>query len=70
MDMSRRKFVEFCGLGVLSVAGTSVLAGCDGGKKGDDSGKENSAGGAVANKDKPLSSSTVSLPTAQPVSLI
>ena len=51
MDMSRRKFVEFCGLGVLSVAGTSVLAGCDGGKKGDDSGKENSAGGAVANKD-------------------
>ena len=54
MDMSRRKFVEFCGLGVLSVAGTSVLAGCDGGKKGDDSGKENSAGGAVANKDKPV----------------
>ena len=28
MDVSRRSFLKFCGLGVLSVGGSSVLAAC------------------------------------------
>ncbi|MCF2621931.1 transporter substrate-binding domain-containing protein [Collinsella tanakaei] len=34
MKMSRRQFLQICGLGVASVAGASALAGCGGGSDG------------------------------------
>ena len=50
MDVSRRSFLKFCGLGVLSVGGSSVLAACAPSEK-----KEEGAKGAkVENKDKPV----------------
>ena len=50
MDVSRRSFLKFCGLGVLSVGGSSVLAACAPSEK-----KEEGAKGAkVEHKDKPV----------------
>ena len=37
MKMSRRQFLQVCGLGVASVAGVSALAGCGGGESGNGS---------------------------------
>ena len=34
MDMSRRQFLKVTGLGILSVAGMSALAGCGSSSKG------------------------------------
>lgn len=49
MELSRRKFVEFAGLGVLGTA----LVGCGGGGESTDAGSA-ASGDAAANKDKPL----------------
>lgn len=51
MDVSRRNFLKFCGLGVVSVGGSSVLAACSPEKK-DNGGESKDA--KVENKDKPV----------------
>ncbi|MBF0911655.1 MAG: substrate-binding domain-containing protein, partial [Atopobiaceae bacterium] len=51
MDVSRRNFLKFCGLGVASVGGSSVLAACSPEKK-DNGGESKDA--KVENKDKPV----------------
>ena len=65
MAMSRRKFLQVCGLGLTTVAAGS-LVGCGG--SDNSAATTAAAGGDVANKDKPSSSSTASRPTAPPVS--
>ncbi|MCI6273197.1 MAG: substrate-binding domain-containing protein [Coriobacteriaceae bacterium] len=52
MEMSRRRFLEVCGLGAMSLASVGVLAGCGGGT--DSSTTPSGGTDAVANKDKPL----------------
>ena len=55
MEMSRRRFLEVCGLGALSFASVGVLAGC--GSSSDSTSSDSTASSgtdAVANKDKPL----------------
>ena len=55
MEMSRRRFLEVCGLGALSFASVGVLAGCGGSSDSSSSDSTASSGtDAVANKDKPL----------------
>ena len=51
MALSRRQFVQVCGLGAASVAGAGTLAGC-GGSGSSDGGS--AAASSVANKDKPV----------------
>ncbi|MCI6548290.1 MAG: sugar-binding protein, partial [Coriobacteriaceae bacterium] len=51
MEMSRRRFLEVCGLGAMSLASVGMLAGCGGGTE---SSTASSGTDAVANKDKPL----------------
>ncbi|MBF0899354.1 MAG: substrate-binding domain-containing protein, partial [Atopobium sp.] len=50
MDVSRRSFLKFCGLGVLSVGGSSVLAACAPSEKKEEGAKD----AKVENKDKPV----------------
>ena len=52
MAMSRRKFLQVCGLG-LGTAAVGALAGCGGSDSGASTGAA-SADGSVANKDKPV----------------
>ena len=52
MAMSRRKFLQVCGLG-LGAAAVGALAGCGGSDSGASTGTA-SADGSVANKDKPV----------------
>lgn len=52
MAMSRRKFLQVCGLG-LGTAAVGALAGCSGSDSGASTGTA-SADGSVANKDKPV----------------
>ena len=52
MAMSRRKFLQVCGLG-LGTAAVGALAGCGGSDSGASTGTA-SADGSVANKDKPV----------------
>ena len=55
MEMSRRRFLEVCGLGALSFASVGVLAGC--GSSSDSASSDSAASSGtstVANKDKPL----------------
>ncbi len=55
MEMSRRRFLEVCGLGALSFASVGVLAGC--GSSSDSASSDSGASSGtstVANKDKPL----------------
>ena len=33
-DISRRNFLQVCGLGIVAAAGTGALAGCSGGSDG------------------------------------
>lgn len=55
MEMSRRRFLQYCGLGLAGVAGTGLLAACDSGNGGEASdGGSADANAAVANKDKPV----------------
>lgn len=51
MGMSRRQFLQVCGLGTLGVAGTGMLSGC--GESAPASGSSAPASD-VANKDKPV----------------
>ena len=51
MAMSRRKFLQVCGLGLTTVAAGS-LVGCGG--SDNSAATTAAAGGDVANKDKPL----------------
>lgn len=54
MDLSRRKFLEVCGLGALTVAGGTILVGCDSGS-GNQSGSADSSGDSTTpNKEKPV----------------
>lgn len=55
MEMSRRRFLEVCGLGALSFASVGVLAGC--GSSSDSASSDSAASSGtstVSNKDKPL----------------
>lgn len=55
MEMSRRRFLEVCGLGALSFASVGVLAGC--GSSSDSASSDSTASSGtstVSNKDKPL----------------
>lgn len=55
MEMSRRRFLEVCGLGALSFASVGVLAGCGSSSDSASSDSATSSGtSTVANKDKPL----------------
>jgi methyl-galactoside transport system substrate-binding protein len=55
MEMSRRRFLEVCGLGALSFASVGVLAGCGSSSDSTSSDSATSSGtSTVANKDKPL----------------
>lgn len=56
MDLSRRRFLQYCGLGVMGVAGTATLAGCGGSSDtSTDSGSSTDTSDAtVANSEKPL----------------
>ena len=55
MALSRRQFIQVCGLGAASVAGAGVLAGC-GGSEAPAAGSAGSAAasGSTANADKPV----------------
>lgn len=50
MGMSRRQFLQVCGLGTLSVAGAGVLAGCG----GEPAANGSASGGGSAATDKPV----------------
>lgn len=55
MEMSRRRFLEVCGLGALSFASVGVLDGC--GSSSDSASSDSAASSGtstVSNKDKPL----------------
>ena len=54
MALSRRQFVQVCGLGAASVAGAGVLAGCGGSNEPAKAGSSAAAASDVANKDKPV----------------
>ena len=55
MEMSRRRFLEVCGLGALSFASVGVRAGCGSSSDSASSDSATSSGtSTVANKDKPL----------------
>ena len=54
MALSRRQFVQVCGLGAASVAGAGVLAGCGGTSDPAKAGSSAAAASDVANKDKPV----------------
>ncbi len=55
MEMSRRRFLEVCGLGALSFASVGVLVGCGGSSDSASSDSAASSGtSTVSNKDKPL----------------
>ena len=54
MALSRRQFVQVCGLGAASVAGAGVLAGCGGSGDTAKAGSSTAAASDVANKDKPV----------------
>ena len=54
MALSRRQFVQVCGLGAASVAGASALVGCGGTPAASDGGSSKAASSDVANKDKPV----------------
>lgn len=51
MALSRRQFLQACGLGVMGVAAGTTLVGCGG---SGDSGSSSSGSSDVANKDKPV----------------
>ena len=54
MALSRRQFVQVCGLGAASVAGAGVLAGCGGAPAASDGGSAAASTGSTANADKPV----------------
>ena len=54
MALSRRQFVQVCGLGAASVAGASALVGCGGSGDTAKAGSGAAAASDVANKDKPV----------------
>lgn len=54
MDMSRRKFLQVCGLGVMGVAGAGVLAGCDNGGETTPTDDSENTSEPTANNEKPV----------------
>ena len=54
MEISRRSFLKFCGMGTVGAVSAGLLAGCGSSTTSTSSGSSSGASGTVANKDKPL----------------